>query len=228
MSLQLVTRIQYTFQVTNKKLSKLLTLNVKAKNNPHAVNIVAMFSVVTCESSKKVLVKIVVGTDDPNNSKRGGAGDPLNPDLQRTNKLQNKQFRINMRQLGIKYTENEVIQIFNVESVTGTPGIFRIYYSALTCANIPILAFYIGERALLFPLENCTCVQSDGQILTKFNDEVLSAFIQVSREQLKAAIKVLRRLKFPTSATSTFDETQLCININNIVAESLPKNNENS
>ena len=205
-SLQLTTRIQYTFCTTQEKYANLLTLNVKAGVNPHAVNVVA--TLVVKISKNRSLIKIVVGTDDPNNSARGGGGDPLNPDPQRTNELQNEQFRINMRCVGIRWKESGIIQIFNVEAVTGTPGIFRIYVAALTCAKIPIVSFQIGERVLLYPLQTCTC--EEGKV-TKFADEVLSAMIEVSKRDLFHAVQVLSTLKFP-SGVELFDESQLCIN----------------
>ena len=174
-------------------------------------------TVVKNKSGDKNLAKSVVGTDDPNNQARGGgdnaAGDGLDP--QWTNKLQNKQFRQNMRELGIHYHKDKVIQIFNVESVTGTPGIYRLYYSSMVCAGIEIIAFYSGERALLFPLQTCVCAAPDGTTRTKFDDEVISAFIQVPKKQLAAAKKILANIKLATP-TAPFDENQLCINANNI------------
>lgn len=212
MSLDFTTRTQYTFRATDRQIAELLTLNVKSENNPHRVNVVTMSSTKCSAKSKKSLVKIIVGTDDPHNPARGGGGDPEAPDPERTNELQNKQFRQNMREIGICYTATEVIQIFNVEPITGTPGIFRIYVASLFCAGITLIAFYQGERVLLFPLQTCEC-----PLRPKFDDEVLSAFIEVPEKQLAAAVRVLANLKLATPE-APFDENQLCINANNITA----------
>ena len=189
---------------------------MKSINNPHRVNVVAILTVKldsgkTKSSKKKSIVKIVVGTDDPNNQIRGGGGPPTNLDPQRTNELQNRQFRKNLRELGISYQEDGVIQIFNVETVTGTPGIYRLYISALVCAKIDIISFYSGERALLFPLQTCKCHSKK----TKYDDEVISAFIQVSSRQLSAAKNIFARFNLGNEKTP-LDENQLCINANNI------------
>src|SRR5438105_9881147 len=106
------TRTQYTFKVSNEELVCLTNLNVKKENNPHAINIVGM-SVMRIKDKKQNLVKMIVGTDAPHNPSRGGAGNPLNPDLARTNELQNQQFQENLKALGIKFEEDIVIQIFN-------------------------------------------------------------------------------------------------------------------
>jgi hypothetical protein len=205
MSLELVTRTQYTFEASQYKLSKLLTLNVKAENNPHEVNIVGLSVVCGHHKNKKYKIHIVVGTDDPNTSSRGGAGDPANPDPQRTNDLQNAQFRTNMRLLKISFRSSTIIQILHVEGNTGTPGIYRVYFSALTCAKIPVNAFFQGEPALVAGLIVCNCADST----IGFESEVVSDFILVPSKYLQRAIQVLNNL--------TFQESQLCINANNVV-----------
>jgi hypothetical protein len=206
MSLELTQRTQYTFKVDDCKIARLLTLNVKPDRT-----IVNVVGITIIAYGKKKLVKIVVGTDDPNNSKRGGAGDPTNPDPSRTNELQNKQFRRNMKTLGIKWTKDTVIQIFSVQNMTGTPGVYRIFYSALVCADINILAFYLGEPALKFPLVTCTCENGD----TNFESEVISVFIQVAKCQLKKAKRVLLSI----------DETKLCVNTHNVLKNTCCKSN---
>jgi hypothetical protein len=170
------------------------------------------------------LVKMVVGTDDPDNQIRGGgtsttksaAPGQIILDPRRTNSKQNKQFRQNLRQIGIPFIVNDVIQIFNVESVTGTPGVYRIYDSVLECADIKVVAYYTGERALIFPLQKCACFETDGNVKVKFDDEVISAFIQVEEGKLDQAVKLLQNIKLATP-DAPFDENQLCINANNVV-----------
>jgi hypothetical protein len=160
------------------------------------------------------LARFVVGTDAPNDPSRGGAGgDPAHPDPQRTNVLQNQQFQRNLRELGIPYTVNTVIQLFNVESATGTPGMYRIFYSALVCAGVSVRAFYSGEYALA--PDPATCVCSDG--VTQFQSEVVSAFILVPRAQLECALAVVRGVNL----TPPFDESQLCINVDNVLGPPL-------
>lgn len=206
-TLELTVRALYTFKADDKTVSCLLTRNVKTEDNPHAVNIVAILIVKINEEIN--LVKIVVGTVDPHDLNAGGGGtiiDPLIPDPQRTNELQNKQFRDNMRFLGIDFVEEPVIQIFNVEPVTGVPGLFRAFYSILTCAKISIIAFFSGEP--IRSPTSCTC--DDGT--TQFKCQVISAFIQVSPSNTAKAVKVLRNLDM----SQPFDEQQICINSDNI------------
>ena len=203
-TLDIAVRSQYTFTTDNRAIACLLTRNVKLVDNPHVVNIVSILSVKINETNN--LVKIVVGTDDPNNPARGGGGDSVNPDPLRTNELQNKQFRANMRYLGIEFTEEPIIQIFNVEDITGTPGIYRVYYSSLVCAEVNIIAFYGGEAALSDPLVTCGCDDNT----TQYKCEVISCFIEV--DNIDKALEVLRALNL----SIPFDETQVCINAVNV------------
>jgi len=203
--LELAVRLQYSFKTNTETLSKLLTLNVKRNNNPHSVNIVAINAI---KHKKHLLVDIIVGTDDPNNPARGGAGDPLNPDPQRSNELQNQQFIKNLEELKINYKKNPVIQIFNDEAITGTPGAYRIGLTALNCAHIGVRSSCFGEPALLFPL--VTYEASDGS--TGFKSHADSVFFRVSPKKTDKAVFVLKSLdlSFP------FNEEQLCINRDNI------------
>lgn len=192
MSIELVVRRQYCFRAGSRKLAELLTLNVS--NGVVVVNVVAV--VVAPDKN----VTIVVGTDDPHSLQRGGAGDPLNPDVNRTNERQNQQFQCNMYSLGIRWCEQNVIQILNVQTVTGTPGIYRIYVAALICAGIKVRQLYLGEPALTLPLVSCT---GSSQFVSGIN----TAFIIVDPGDLQHAICVLSRLNL----TFPFDESQLCI-----------------
>lgn len=206
-SLDLVVRALYTFKADDETISCLLTRNVKTEDNPHVVNVVAILSVKIREEIN--LVKIIVGTVDPNSQTRGGGGqieDPLILDPQRTNELQNKQFRANMRFLNIKFTEEPVIQIFNVETITGISGSTRVFYSSLTCANISIIAYLLGEPRLTET--SCTC--DDGTTL--FKTQIISAFVQVSPNNTARAVNILRNLDM----SIPFDEQQLCINADNV------------
>jgi hypothetical protein len=206
MSLEVVTRQQYTFAADLSQIAALFTLNVKALNNPHEVNIVGVTFIPQNKKSRQMLVKIVVGTDDPNDSSRGGAGNPAAPNPLRTNDLQNAQFQQNLQCLGIKYKIDQVIQIMHVENQTGTPGLYRIYLSALFCAGIFIVAFYQGEPALVAGLVSCTC--SDGS--TSFDAETVSCFLQVPACDFIRAINILTALVLP------LNESLLCVNANNI------------
>ncbi|AYV80448.1 MAG: putative ORFan [Harvfovirus sp.] len=203
---QVVTRSQYTFFASEKQIACLLTLNVKTNDNPHEVNIVGI-SIIKISKNKN-LVKVVVGTDNPNNSAAGGAGDPADPDPLRTNSLQNEQFRKNMKQYGIKYSKEKVLQILNVEASTGTPGIYRIFISALVCCGIDIDAFYLGEDALDIPLVRCKCADRTFE----YKANVVSAFIQVPRKQISQAVAILKNI----NTAVPFDESQLCINADNV------------
>lgn len=214
MAFELATRRQFTFKATNEQLAKLLTLNVMT--NALRVNVVGFtFSSAFCCS--RYLVKIVVGTDDPNNSARGGAGDPNNPDPERTNAHQNRQFAKNLQRLHIPYTTQTVIQVLDMAALAGTPGIFRLFLSALVCANIHIRAFYFGEPALVFPLVPCTCADGSSNLAS----EVLSSFIEVSPSRVGKALQILSAFNL-----STFTEASLCINADNIGALVTKTNNK--
>lgn len=212
MSPEIEVRSQYTFTTDNKTLACLLTRNVKTENNPHSVNVVAL---VISKVNNSVLnsVKIIVGTIDPNDPTKGGAGDSQDPNLQRTNKLQNKQFRENMRYLNIEFGECSVIQIFNLENVAGTPGIIRAFYTALICANIDVINFYFGEPAIVSNDINCECQD----LTTQYKSGGISRFFQV--DKLDKALRVLRNLDLD-------NEEQLCINADNVdyVCKCCPSN----
>ena len=217
MSPEIEVRSQYTFTTDNKTLACLLTRNVKVEDNPHMVNVVALV-IEKLNNSQLNLVKIIVGTIDPNDQTRGGAGEkypnrvfhlgdenPQDPDLQRTNKLQNKQFRENMRYLNIEFSECPVIQVFNLENVAGTPGIIRAFYTALVCANIDVINFYFGEPAIVSKDINCGCQDGTQQ----YKSGGISRFFQV--DKLDKALRVLRNLDLTLDV-----EEQLCINADNV------------
>lgn len=161
-------REQYTFTVSNKELSRILTLNV-AKRNPIEVNIAAI-------AIKKIdqdlnLVKIVVGPSDPTDEE--GI------------KKQNKQFRQILREENVESTRTLILEVANPAIQAGTPGIFRAFYTALFCANIPVLAFYENGVPTL---------------------NVNAAFIEVPPSLLKEAVFTLKQIN------ASNPDPQLCIN----------------
>lgn len=212
------TRNQYTYFATDTQTVCLTTLNVKTLNNPNLVNIVAICSIKIKDDLN--IVKIIVGTDNPNEISSGGGGDPLNPNPLRTNELQNIQFQKNLQQLNIDYTIEEVIQIFNIENVPGTPGIFRMILAALDCASIRANAFYQGEWAIEIPIVNCGCDDSTMQ----FKSYVISAFVEVPAIQLDKALNVIGSI----DRTEPFNESQLCINADNVEVKCISCQEQNN
>ena len=202
----LVTRTQYTFNATDEQIACLLTMNVKANNNPSIVNVVGLFTLRTQQYEN--IVKIVVGTDNPNTSSAGGGGDPLNPDPLRTNDLQNKQFVKNLKSLKIEYTTQNVIQILNVDTIIGTAGIYRIFITALSCVCIPIYAFYSGESIIQLPLVTCNCDDNT----TVYKKSAVCVFIEVPINMVGKAINVIQNI----NTNTPFNENQLCINRINV------------
>lgn len=124
-------RFQYTFKTTAMKFARLTTLNVKTGAIP--VNIVG-YSLL---QRKKLLVKIVVGVEAITTLE----------DV-RQNNIQHAQFEKNMQSMGIKYKIQSCIQI-RYPGNTKVAGIFRIYYTALVCAGVPILASYIDTSYIM-------------------------------------------------------------------------------
>lgn len=191
MRVELAVRKSYAFTAPQEKILNLLTLNVAGITK---INVVALsvFSLGEVD-----FVKIVVGTVDPNNPNRGGGGDMG----QFTNEDQNKLFMEYLRILDIKYNISNVIQIFNVESIPGTPGIYRIYLSALNQQGIKILSMFTGEWAL-----------KEGETRVT-RCEVVSAFIEVQERDLVKSVKILQSLDM----TLPFNESQLDLNIYTIL-----------
>lgn len=125
MSYSITTRIQYTFEVSNRQLACLLT-----KNTVSNINLVGISIIEERGRFCKKLVNIVVGTVNPTDV---------------TNNEQNEQFKANLCQLCIKFRESCIIQIFNVEATSITPlSSYRIPYVNLVCAGIDIIASYLG------------------------------------------------------------------------------------
>ncbi len=201
-SYEVTNRKQYTFMIHNKDLACLLTAIVSPLPGDVNVNIVAysILAISTCKCKvKHSLVKIVVGTDDPNNALRGG--DTSTKKLIGDNKVQNKIFRQTLNQMEIKFTVQTVVQVFNSEATTGTSGAFRILYTALICGGINILAVYTGEPALTPDLQD---------------RGILTTFFEMPKEQICTALHILQN--FDTSDP----DGNLCINVNN-VREKCPK-----
>ncbi len=155
-----------------------------------------------------LVTRMIVGTTNPNNSAGGGAGDPTSPDPRRTNALQNQQFRENLRQLNIEFTEQPVVHVINTAGDPGTPGIIRVFTSALECNSIPLLALYQSEGAFAIPLDTLVSTTT-GQ--TRFADTGTGFIFEVPADQVVKANKILEDIVF-----STLSESSLCINADNV------------
>ena len=210
------TREQYTFQASASRLACILTQNVAAGSKV-LVNVVAFsitpaaagtiaatgdssssskdeLSISTKNRKKQLeyLVKIVVGTDDPNTTDRGGG--PA------TNQQQNARFRDILTSFKISFKVSTVVQLFNLEALTGTAGAYRVFLVALLCAGIAVRASYQGEPARLLappPLPAC-------------QTGVVTAIFEVPKQQAAKALEVLRALDL------RFPEAQLCLNTRNV------------
>jgi len=187
-------RKQWTFETDQITLEQLLTKNVQ--NSSNAVNIVGIS--ISPRGNCKLLVKIVVGTDDPTNPADGGGS------ATRTNKFQNDQMKAHLDLYGIKYTSQKVIQIFNIEAASGTPGAYRVVLGALVCQKIEIISSYFGEPALINPTVTCTIGTT-----TLVDTYVQNTFFEVRSDQVAQAKSIID--KFNTGATEV--EAELCINI---------------
>ncbi len=193
---EVTTRKQYTFRISNKDLAYLLTFVVSDRPGKVNINIVAynIVGIHDCKCGNKCsMVKIVVGTDDPNDPRRGG--DTSTKKLVGDNRTQNRIFNETLKQMKIKFTTQTVVQVFNGEATSGTPGVFRILYTALLCGGINVLATYTGEPALEPNL---------------VDSGVLTTFFEVPKEQICRTVDLLRH--FDTSDP----DGNLCINVNNV------------
>ena len=208
---EVTTRKQYTFRISNKDLACLLTFIVSPRpaqlhrncidhevSGKVNVNIVSynILAITDCKCGNRCsMVKIVVGTDDPNDPRRGGDTSTDCTAIRGDNKTQNRIFRQTLKQMGIKFTTQTVVQVFNGEATSGTPGAFRILYTALLCGGIDVLAAYTGEPALTPDLRD---------------RGVLTTFFEVPKEQICRTVNLLRN--FDTSDP----DDNLCINVNNV------------
>ncbi|XWV26742.1 hypothetical protein QJ857_gp0312 [Tupanvirus soda lake] len=165
-------RKQFNFVVSDKVLSCLLTSNVSPGNNIN-VNI---NGILIHRVGDQNYVVLVAGEVDP----RG--------DKYLSNKQQIDQFRENLELLDIDYRESRVIQIFNIQDATGTPGMIRIPLVALACKNIPINNFYVGEPK---------------------PGDVVSIFIEVPNKRIIEALCIIKNINTENP------ENNLCINLNN-------------
>jgi hypothetical protein len=188
MSYEVATRNQFTFLVDDARLNLLLTA-VVATTNTINVNIVGIS--VTADANENLFVKIIVGTDDPQRTDRGGGSTIA------TNDAQNAVFRGILCQLHINFSEQLIIQVFNLQAAAGTPGAYRILTAALFCNNIKLIGSYFGEPALTPDLSA---------------SEVQSTFFEVPYCQVAYAVQTLIRI----NPTAPFNEAQLCINRNNV------------
>lgn len=164
-------RTIFTFTTDDVNLAKILTQNV-ALDAVIDVNIVSQSF--DRASDDLISAKLIVGTDDPNDE---------------SNKFQNERFRFILNTNCIKFKERPIIQISNIEAAAGTPGSFRIPYTALLCNDIKILSVLVGEPA---------------------PGHVISTFFEVPIQQTRKATHILRNFD------SANPETQLCINRENV------------
>jgi len=177
-------RNQFIFSTSAKKLAKILTQLV---SNCDPLNVNTVARCINNLQDDLLLVVMVVGTDDPTTTTRGGAGTPPH-----TNEEQNERFREILKCNKVIFRENSVIQITNLEIVTGTPGVYRIAYVALFCGDIKILRSYDGEPV---------------------TGEIISTFFQVPEDQVLEAVNILEN--FDLSNPKVI-EKQLCINRFNV------------
>jgi hypothetical protein len=215
-SFELASRVQFTFTVDDIIFATLLNLLVKSTSSGCStipVNIVGFSIQKTGDGCDKSLVRMIVGPTDPGNLARGGAGPVTNPDRQRDYASQVLQMTHYLKQLEIDYTTQEVIQIFNLASAPGIPGTYRIPYTTLVTAKIPVLASYVGEGAYTpgpIPLKY-------GSRTVTYRSEPVSVFFEVPKCQVEEAMILLRNIRL----TTPFLEGQLIINRDN--AEKLAK-----
>ena len=200
---EIQTRQQYTFNATDKTLTLLLTELVR--HGTIHINIVGQL-ITKIKNKSCNLVKIIVGIDDPTNIARGGAGSPPNPNFD--NAAQNARFVEILKRFNIKFSQQRVIQINNIQTVVGTPGAFRILYTRLNCAKINIISNYVGEPTLVFPLVQCSC--NDGSSF--FRSNISTFFFEVPDKDVDRGVNVLKT----TNLSQPFNEAQLCINRDNI------------
>ena len=159
MSLKYIVAVRnlFTFTTADVTLARILTQNVSLSTKIY-VNIVAQsFTMVGYDL---MFVKMVVGTSDPSDE---------------TNKVQNNLFRKILQSNCIKFTETPVIQIFNIETGSETPGALLIPYTTLLHNCIKILSVFDGEPA---------------------EGHILSVFFEVPVKQTRKATHILRNI-FP-------------------------------
>lgn len=132
---------------------------------------------------------MLIGPDDPATIVRGGAGPPDNPDPMGTMELQRRQFVANLDALGIEAIHYPVIQVINIEEVTGVPGVLGQMYTSLVKAGVEIWAVYAAEPAIKAPLEQCDC---DGELVYK--NGVVSLVFEVNPKQIRLAQQTLNSL----------------------------------
>lgn len=186
-----VTRNQFTFSVNDATLRCILTRAVAPPLGGIAVNVVAIMQVKIPGGSPTCnLVKIVVGTDNPNDPTLGG--DTSVGDVLGHNPQQNDRFRQILQTLGVIYSEQEVTQVFNVEPTTGTPGRYRRIFSLITCAGISPVASYIGEPE---------------------DTQVVSLIIEPPAGQAIVTTNLIN-----STSENPFNEAALCVNTSNVNA----------
>ncbi|UAL47848.1 hypothetical protein K7887_02445 [Sutcliffiella horikoshii] len=110
-------RTQFTFTVSDRNLSRIL--NGLAENS---VNINGYFQ--TLAGKKFNFVRMVVGT----------SVDESERDIRVVRKV--------MKQVGVRYRENQVIQL--LDSISGVPGQVNAIFATLWC-KMQVRAVYLGE-----------------------------------------------------------------------------------
>lgn len=189
MSLEVIVRDMYRFNTSQEKLARLVTRNVK-EGIPSRVNVPALRVRLLDKKERDIVnVHMLIGPDDPATIVRGGAGPPDNPNPLETMELQRRQFLKNLDVLDIKATHYPVIQVINIERVTGIPGVLGQMYTSLIQAGIEIWAVYPAEPAIQAPLEQCDCAGEQ-----VYRNGVVSMVFEVNPKQISLAQKTLNSL----------------------------------
>ena len=119
----LIERRQYTFKASQKRVCQILQLAAI-----DGINIMA-FTISATTAKHKTRVLIVVGPPESNSPTQNG-------DLQTI-----------LKNYKIHYSYASVLQLLNVQPVSGTPGGIIRFYNALEAQKILLKACYYGEPA---------------------------------------------------------------------------------
>lgn len=142
----------YTLKISPSKISRLLS---RLEESQIYHNVVGDFAVAKCG---EYLVKIVIGTVDPDNVASGGAGTPDNLNTRMTNTVQNESFVAILKSLSIDYEITKAIQIMNFGvSSTAVPGLIYTFYNTLYCGGVNVLSQFMSRPYYLSPPQVCEC-----------------------------------------------------------------------
>ena len=115
-------RTQFTFTISDRDLSRIL--NGLAEEN---VNINGYFQTIAGKNFN--FVRMVVGTSTEESES----------DIRRVRRV--------MKQVGVRYRENQVIQL--LDSVSGVPGQINAIFGTLWC-KMQVRAIYLGEDNTIY------------------------------------------------------------------------------